>query len=49
MLNIILIVNYLGTKFNQRVLLESIDPNTRCWRRLRFIAIAGSHHLDEFL
>ena len=30
-------------KFNQRVLLESIDPNTPLLERLRFIAIASSN------
>ena len=33
-------------KFNQRVLLESIDTNTPLLERLRFIAIASSN-LDE--
>ncbi|MDU3005287.1 MAG: hypothetical protein E7B72_15755, partial [Enterococcus faecalis] len=30
-------------KFNQRVLLESIDTNTPLLERLRFIAIASSN------
>ena len=33
-------------KFNQRVLLESIDTNTPLLERLRFIAIASSN-LDD--
>lgn len=35
-------------KFNQRVLLESIDSNTPLLERLRFIAIASSNLDDVF-